>query len=383
LPFASGSISFARFAVVGEGPSSADDALLEKLAANQVDDEGLAEEEAVGWCGGRHLLDDTFSFETNVYADCVHVGMRVDTNKPPGDLRKAYAEIELQASTPVGGFVSKAAKKDAREAADRRLDEEARSGRFRRSKMTPILWDVEESVLYGPSSASQQTKLYELFDRTFGLTLIPLTAGELALRKLEKIGHRRDYEDARPTAFATSARGTGDAAEYPWVAKGGGTKDFFGNEFLTWLWWSAEHDGGGIEAGDDVVTVMIDKAVDLDCVFGLTGRGTLRGDGPGRMPEAKKMLAVGKCPRKLGLLLDAGSPFGLTLAGETLATSGLVLPDPEDADSPRVLFEERIGLLRDYVRVIDTLYESFLRMRAGDTWPPTVRKIRDWVKKAG
>ena len=52
------------------------------------------------------------------------------------------------------------------------------------------------------------------------------------------------------------------------------------------------------------VTIFIDKSLDLDCAYGQTGKDTLRGDGPSRMPEARDALRTGKLPRKAGLILD-------------------------------------------------------------------------------
>ena len=383
MAYASGSLSFQRFAVVGDAPASVTEELLEKAADQRLlepDDDGAGpvEDEAWGWCGGRHLLDGEFSHEANVYNDCLHLGLRVDTNKAPGDLKRAYLMIEQQASAGEG-FLSKADKRDAKDSVERKLDDEKRSGRFRKSRMTPVLWDVKRKMLYGPSSQSTQDKLFELFDRTFGLSLVPLTSGSLALRRLESTGRRRDYEDARPTTFVTGPQGSGHAAEYPWVSKGPQAKDFFGNEFLMWLWWTSENGGGVGGANNSPISLVIDKSLDLDCTFGITGRDSLRGDGPHRMPEARHALRTGKAPRKLGLVLDASQPFMLTLAGESLAVSGLQLPDAEDADSPRTLFEERINALRDFGSALDAMFDAFLNVRAGGDWPGVTSKIREWI----
>ena len=383
MAYASGSLSFTRYAVVGQGPSAPTEEVIEKLEEHKLyEAEGLVpDDENWGWCGGRHVLDGEFSFEANVYNDCVHVGLRIDSNKPPGDLKQAYILIEEQAAS-TNGFISKGAKKDAKDAAMRKLDDEKRNGRFRKSKMAPILWDIGKSTVYGPASLSVQEKLFELFDRTFGLSLIPLTSGNLALRKLEGTGKRRDYEDARPTRFVEGPQGESQPAEYPWVAKGPQAKDFFGNEFLTWLWWMSETQGGGVDTKSvGSVDVMIDKVLDLDCVFGMTGRDTLKNDGPTHMPEARHALRSGKVPRKLGLTLDGPAAYTLTLTGESLAVSSLTLPDVEEADTPRVLFEERINLLRDFGQTIDALFDEFLKVRAGGQWLTLTRDIRAWITR--
>src|SRR3954453_4935877 len=99
MGFASGSVSFRRFAVVGKQPSSVDQDLLDKLAEHALHPQeiGVPEEIEYGWSGGRHVLDANFSFDRNVFADALFFGLRIDTNKVPGDLRKAYQMMEEEA----------------------------------------------------------------------------------------------------------------------------------------------------------------------------------------------------------------------------------------------------------------------------------------------
>ena len=200
MGFASGAVSFRRFAVLGRSPKSISEQMLEKLSENALrpSELGVPQETEYGWNGGRHVLDGTFDFENNVFADALHFALRIDTNKVPGDLKKAYLLMEQEAAAAgnPSGFISKHQKRDSRETVRRKIDEELRSGKFRRSKNTPILWDVPNRMLYSPAAGGVFEKLAELFERTFGLTLAPLTAGSLALRLLEPRGKRRDYEDS-------------------------------------------------------------------------------------------------------------------------------------------------------------------------------------------
>ncbi len=347
-------------------------------------DLGLPEEEEYGWSGGRHVLDASFTFENNVYADALLFGIRIDTNKVPGDLRKAYQIIEEEsaaASNP-SGFISKLQKRDAKDVVRRRIDDDLRSGKFRRSKLLPILWDLPTSTLYCNASGTIQEKLLEIFERTFGLTLMPISAGYAAMRRLEPIGRRRDYEDARPTRFVYGPEGEHQSPEYPWVTKGPEPKDFLGNEFLLWLWHAADRHGGDIatDAQGDTA-VLFDRMLDLDCAFGQTGRDSLRGDGVVRMPEALDALRSGKVPRKAQLTLDAGrQQFVFTLSAETLGVGTLKLPDVEEADNPRVLFEERVQMLRDFNGAIDAIYHAFLKARTSGTWEAQTMVIRKWIQ---
>src|SRR5438034_2028949 len=291
MGFASGSVSFRRFAVVGDQSGQIDQELIDKLSEHALrpGELGVPEEVEYGWSGGRHVLDGEFSFENNVYGDALFFALRIDTNKVPGDLKRAYTAIEEQAAAAgnPSGFISKNQKRDTRDIVRRKIDEELRSGRFRRSKLLPIVWDVPAETLYCAASGSALEQLVELFERTFGLTLVPLSAGSIAVRLLEPKGRRRDYEDLRPTRFVHGADGEGQQPEYPWVAKGPEPKDFLGNEFLLWLWHETESNGGGVAtpAGPEVA-VLIDRWLDLDCAFGQSGRATLRATGPTNMPEA-------------------------------------------------------------------------------------------------
>src|SRR6187399_132951 len=113
MPFASGSITFRRFAVMGKSPKAIDQDLLDKLAEHALKerDLGVPEEEEYGWNGGRHVLDGTFSF---------------DTNKVPGELKKAYTMMEEDAvaATNPSGFISKNQKRDVKETVKQKLEED-------------------------------------------------------------------------------------------------------------------------------------------------------------------------------------------------------------------------------------------------------------------
>ena len=381
MGYDTGSLSFARYAVTGDAPTSVDEDLLKTLAgATITTGVGLPDEVEVGFCGGRHVLDTRFEHGRSVFNDALHVAVRTDTNKVPGDLKRAYQAMEedaLSAGNP-SGFPTKQNKKDAKDTAGRRVDEEVRSGQHRRSKMTPLLWDLTTHTLYGPGGDSAREKLQDLFHRTLSLNLVPLSSGVLALRHLETAGKRREYEDLRPTKFADGPEGPGQEAEYPWVAKGPEAKDFLGNEFLLWLWHKAQVERDTV-AG---VSLFLDRALDLDCVYGQTGRDGLRGDGPGVMPEAIDALRSGKVPRKAGLIADADAgQFAFTLNAEAMSVGGLKLPPIEDADDARVLFEERVTLLRDFTQMLDGMFGEFLKVRVGGKWEPHRDAIRAWIKK--
>lgn len=371
-----------RFSVAGDQPKTIDQSHLDALAEHKINPaEAGSVEIDYGWSGGRHVLDTQFSFERNVFNDALAFALRVDTNRVPAEMRAAYKIMEeesVAASNP-SGFISNKQKKTVRETLAQKIDDELRSGKYRRSKLTPVLWDFTSASVYTPATHTAAEKLIELFDRTFGLELQPLSAGALALKQLQTHGHRRDYEDFRPTRFVLTDGGESQYPDYPWVAKGPQPKDFLGNEFLLWLWHEADRNDGAIKTDAVEITIFIDKLLDLDCAYGQTGRDSLRGAGPSRMPEALDALRTAKIPRKMGMILDTGQQFSLTLNAETLGISSAKLPEVEDAETPRVVFEERIMLMRDLWRAIDHLFATFLKQRATAAWESQSAAVRKWI----
>jgi hypothetical protein len=260
------------------------------------------------------------------------------------------------------------------------IDNDIRSGKYRRSKLAPILWDVPHGVIYSPASGANGEKLIELFERGLGIELEAVTSGTLARRLLEKRSRKRDLEDVRPTRFVSAEAASSAMFDYPWLPRGEGGKNFLGNEFLLWLWHEADHHAGVIEWEGDSATVLIDRVLDLDCALGESGRVQLKGDGPARMPEAKAALRTGKLPRRMGLVLHANQQqFRLTLSAESLAVAGAVLPDVAEADSPRMVFEERIAMLRDLAGALDNMFDAFLRVRCSSAWQGQTSAIRRWI----
>ncbi|HEY7117902.1 MAG TPA: hypothetical protein VH475_15045 [Tepidisphaeraceae bacterium] len=384
MGFESGSITFRRFAVTGQAPGQVNEQMIEQLESHALDPgEFGVEEIEYGWNGGRHIFDGQFSFEDNVYNDCLFFALRIDTNKVPGAVKKAYTLMEeaaLAKKNP-SGFISKAQKREVKDIVQQKVDEDLKSGRFRRSKLVPLLWDLPGGIVYSAAAGGNFEKLAEIFERTFKCELAPLSAGGLAQRTLVEQSKRRDYEDFKPTRFAHGPDGESQSPEYPWVAKGPEPKNFLGNEFLLWLWYHADAKDGEVKtaAGGDVA-LLFDRSLDLECTYGATGKDSLRGTGPTRMPEAKDALRTGKVPRKAFLTIHArGSQFEFTFNPEQFSLGSAKLPEVEDAETPRALFEERITHLRDLSQTLDALYETFLVVRASSGWESQTSAIRKWI----
>src|SRR5262249_26046506 len=151
-----------------------------------------------------HVLDLSFDLAKNVINDALHLAIRVDTDKIPGALLRAYTKIETDARAQLNpsGFPTKAQRAEAKEAARIRAEAEAADGRFRRLAHSPVLWDGRSNVLYaGATSMSVLERLQTLFRETFDCILEPITAGSLAYSLAEARGHERSVEDFGPAVF--------------------------------------------------------------------------------------------------------------------------------------------------------------------------------------
>ncbi len=158
MAFHSGRVTFSRFRVQpagGDAPAAVDETLLSILSEHRFRETeiGAPEEVEVGFITGEHLLDTQFSYEKNgfgVGSTLLLCAMRMDTHKVPADVKQAYRKLNEQAAAEgnPSGFASKGQKREAQELAGRQVQEDLASGKFRKSKSVPLMWDLASGMLY-------------------------------------------------------------------------------------------------------------------------------------------------------------------------------------------------------------------------------------------
>ncbi len=212
MGFFSGRVSFVRYRVTGRCPRSFGPEYLEHLAAHAIGKQRIAAADGVesGWTAGDHILDTNFDLAKNIVNDTLHFALRVDQDRIPADLLRAYAQIELQAlaAENPSGLPSARQKRTARATARERLEAEARDGRYLRRKSYALLWDGQSNeLLVGTTAVTALERIHILFQRTFERRLEVLGAGGHAYRLAEPRQQTRGVEDAAPAAFARRHRG--------------------------------------------------------------------------------------------------------------------------------------------------------------------------------
>jgi hypothetical protein len=378
-----GRIAFERFDVSGRDLKILDESHVAKIDEHAIGKTGAltADGVEVGFTAGRHILDLDFNLAKNIVNDSLIFGMRVDTNKLPADLMRAYAEMELVAILAESGqeYPNKKMKQQAKEAAEERLNDEAKSGRFRRMKQFPVLWDIRNKVVYfGGSNQNAMERFASLFKEAFGRTLTRRTSGLIAHDVATRLEKTRSLEDLSPTAFT----GPGKTMPFAWISEAMGTRDFIGNEFLLWLWWHVENEGDTLSLEDDsTVTCMMARTLALECPLAETGKETITSDAPVQLPEAKRAVQAGKLPRKAGLtLVRHDQQYDLTLQAETFTVTGAGLPKL-DKMSPADANVERVDQIRELAETLELLFGAFVARRLSNAWREDVKSIREWLDK--
>src|SRR5438105_4070222 len=157
MGFFAGRVTCMRFKVSGRGPRLFGPEQLEQLEGHAIGrhKSAAADGTQVGWIAADHILDTRFDLAKNIVNDTLHFALRVDQQKMPADLLRAYTQVELEglAAGNPSGQPSPRQKREARMLAKERLEHEAKDGRFLRRKAVPLLWDAQSSELLVGSTA--------------------------------------------------------------------------------------------------------------------------------------------------------------------------------------------------------------------------------------
>ncbi len=386
MSFLSGTVSFSRFHVLGGSPKRLDENLLEKFRANAIGRQHImtADNEEVGWLGGRHLLDLEFDIEKNIILDSLHFGMRIDASRIPPDLMRAYVEMEIDALRDNNGNsrIHPRMRRQATTAARRRAEREIKDGKYRRLRQFPMLWDTRDDVLYvAATQPAVLERLHPLFKTTFNKRLEQMTAGYLGFLSAEEKGTTRKIDDLRPSQFVDIPDGRQQPEVY-WTSHDAGSRDYLGNEFLLWLWHTLNTESDTIALPDGTeVAVLIVKQLVLECPLAESGKEVITCDGPTQLPESRRAIQTGKLPRKAGLLLSRqGSQYELTLQAETFNISTATLPKIEADGNGRARVEERVEQIRHMSETVDLMFETFLTHRLSAAWQNTHKQMTAWLK---
>ncbi|UCF32940.1 MAG: hypothetical protein JSV78_11475 [Phycisphaerales bacterium] len=386
MGFASGSVTFRRYYLCGEHPSSLTKEWLSSIAGHAFGKQREATSDGIetGWIGPTHLFNVEFSTPQHVAVGrFIYLGFRMDRTAAPSAIVRSYQRMEEEAALEASGqpYITRAEKRMAREAAMAKAEREARAGAFRRVSAYPLAIDLEDGVAYfGNLGATASDKMMSLFSDTFDVALVPATPEEVAVRTAQRLRVTQALEDVRPLYLVDPPPGTDGRGDGAWPEM---DRTFLGREFLLWLWFRCHAEEGVLDLGRGRnATIAINKVMRLECPWQVTGTDTIMTDAPGIAPEARAALRLGKQPTKMGLLIGAGvDDYRLVLDGPKLAVNTLVF-SAGDQDGHDGGIEHRLASVRKLASMLDNMYKIFLKCRLSSVGKDEQVAMRKWARAA-
>ena len=158
---------------------------------------------------------------------------------------------------------------------------------------------------------------------------------------------------------------------------------FLAREFLAWLCWRADVEGGNFEQAGDVApfAITVGARVALRAPMGGVTDVALKGPTTGLSADLRYALAGGLSVREVDLALEQGDrrwTFGLS--AENFDLKRVKLPEllTEEDDEP---IEERLMLLGALDAALRVAFAEFLGVRARPAWTRTTMvQIREWLE---
>lgn len=158
-----------------------------------------------------------------------------------------------------------------------------------------------------------------------------------------------------------------------------------GQDFLTWLWFKSEVNGGRFQtASNELFNIYVAERVSVRGGEGETLE-TATVSGPmSELKEARLGLSTGKKVNRALVRMEIGPDSWQTvLKADDFAISSLKTPaiDPgqEQDDDPDAKFLEKAYLVERFLEFLDQVFAQFLALRFGSDWPQEVARVREWL----
>ena len=331
-----GPMTIRFYRVEGDVPKKYREDFLEEIKSNGFRELSETKEFGLGWVSAENFLDTDFEDQKVFANQYLTLALRVDKKAVDARLFKALLAREIDKAKKAGNKekLRPAEKKEIKDRLHRQLLAEAQPAR----RTYDLCWDVNAGRAYFFAVGDKTQDFFrDSFQKTFHLEPIQMTV---------------------------NARFTAAAGEEPPP-----DLDDPGREFLTWLFWRTDSEGGKftLPKSGDVHLWVEDRMLFKDATE-KPASCALGGGDPARAPEARASLFGGKRLSRVKLGLKRGErEWSFTLDGETLDLTGLKLPALLTEQEDEVLFE-RLALLEEAAFVVDELFGQWAKERLSDGW---------------
>ncbi|MEZ6186535.1 MAG: hypothetical protein R3F62_16190 [Planctomycetota bacterium] len=159
-------------------------------------------------------------------------------------------------------------------------------------------------------------------------------------------------------------------------------RSFLAQEFLTWLWFRCEVEGGEFDLDGRHVAIVVEDSLSLSGWDDEGPRTSLRGGNPTQRAEAAGALSQGLLLHKAKLIAaDGNREWQFTLDTESLDLLSVKVPaldEDEDVEDP---LAEKLGAGEWLRETVDALFEQFLSLRLSADWLKIeVPRLEQWVR---
>jgi hypothetical protein len=373
MAFLGGTVSLRTFRARGRTPSS--DAILLGLADRAFRDSGVGDgggtEPVVGWVTRRDLFDIEFDEGTVLLDGHAVFGLRVDRRQVPGSLLDAHVARAGRA------WLREHGKESLPRAVRHEIREEERRALLATIPSTPsvhpVIWDVRCGLVHlGALSSTKGEVFTRLFRDAFHIGLEPFGPDE----RPDEIAVVRDRVKSLAPLDLVSG-GVRPAEE-------GVSGSFLGRDFLSWLLYRVETEGGELrlDGWGRIALVFEDRLAfegeDHSCRLQVLQQGH-----PSVSAEAKTALLLGKklVRARITLAADDEETWQLTLDADTFDLRSVKLPRTAETD-PEARLLERLDAIDRVHGAVDALYRAFLKARTGGSFlDEEGPKLSAWVRE--
>ncbi len=330
---------------------------LEKgLRAGSLKEITAGHSQSAGFASWDDLFDTSFAFASYHKAEYVAFHFRLDQRRVPPILVKQYTRLAIEEyrDEHEGKWPGRKERQRIREDVLVQLMDRT----LPRPSACEVVWNTRgQWLLMGTTSRRMLDASWEHLETHLQIHPVPLFHVQWALRLLPPRSRERAVLTSLVSPESHDAFFEGR---------------FLGYEFLTWLWFLSETEGGAvrlpdgreaeIHPGDMLVLSLPDDGNErVRC-------STQAGD----LHEARTALRRGKLVEEAQLFIKVGeNEYALRLDTNLWALRGLRTPkqmnDPGEGD-PDGRFLEKMYFLEEVFACLDTLYERFLLMRLGPEW---------------
>lgn len=363
MAFDSGSVSFRLFYL----QQTYDSGLIDEFAKHASPPiDSLNRDPISGWVSGRHLFDRELTDEKCIVGPYLHAQLLRAEKKVPASLLRAHVQMEedIERRARETDFLPRAVKAEIKQ----RVTASLLPKMPPTLTSIPVVVDFRNNLLLASAMSDKQIDtLSPAFKETAGTLPILLTPETAALRRKQV-----NANDVTPVSFSPDP-----ALEPP-------HETTLGMDFLTWLWFIWEKEGGVYHLPDGrEFGVMLEGPL----TFFREGQGAhealLRKGSPLNSREAGTALLCGKKLKRAKVVIAVNDEIYAAMMDADFAFRSVKLPKGEQ-DEPAGKFEERMLFIETFWSAWLSLYDRFLDVRADpQLWPKTLDAIHTWVEHIG